>query len=592
MPPRDVPRLAALALAALALLAPLAAGCGPGGEGGSSAASVADSAPGSDLERGETARGAGDGAVGGTLPSRLGHLDDPATWPVYGGEPGQSRYSPLEEIDVANVGRLEPAWRHRTGAPGVFEATPVVAEGALYVTTPAVGGVQRVIRLDAATGEREWEARIAAPQGRVHPTPANRGAAWLDGRVYVGTLDARLVALDAATGEVLWERRTADPEAGYQHKQAPLAWDGRVYLGVSASPFGIRGFVRAFDAATGEPLWTWHSIPSPEEGGWWGEWRERAPGTGLDLGRDIAAERADSARLAGAWRRGGGAVWMTPTLDVERGLLFVAVGNPAPELNGGARPGDNLWTVGVCAIRAGSGETAWCRQYLPHDVWGLDAASPPILFAMPASGGARPAVGHFSKLGVFYAWDRETGEPLVVSGPYVPHENVLRPPASGGVRMAPGIYGGTEWSPGAFHPGTGWLYAANVHWPGVYTARPGGGASFDLAPASESWGNVVAVDPTTGRIAWEARTPRPMVGGVLATAGGLIFAGRLDGGLSAWDARTGEELWTGRTEAGCASAPMTFRAGGRQHVAVACGGHFLGGGRGDLLIAFALPQPD
>lgn len=566
-------------LPALALLALLAAACGPGEE--------ADGAAASDPGATRT-----DARVSAGAPR--GHPSDPTTWPIYGGDPGQTRYSPLDEVHVGNVAGLEPAWRYRTGVAGVFEATPVVAGGGLFLTTPVVGGVQRVVRLDPATGDRIWERRIRVGGGPAHPTPANRGAAWLDGRLYVATLDARLLALDAASGDPLWEVRTADPSAGYQHKQAPLAWEGRVYLGVSASPFGIRGFVKAFDAASGEALWTWHSIPSPGEGGWWGEWRESAPGTGLDLRRDIAAERADSARYADAWRRGGGAVWMTPTLDAERGLLFVAVGNPAPELVGSARPGDNLWTVGVCALRAATGERAWCRQYLPHDVWGLDAASPPILFDLRRggadAGAAIPAVGHFSKLGIFYAWHRETGEPLVTSEPYVPHENVLRPPSPEGVRMAPGIYGGTEWSPGAFHPGTGWLYAANVHWPGVYRARPGGGAGFDLAPASESWGNVVAVDPAMGRTAWEARTPRPMVGGVLVTAGGLVFAGRLDGGMTAWDAATGEELWTGAVEAGCASAPMTYRAGGRQFVVLACGGHFLGGGRDDLVVAFALRE--
>jgi glucose dehydrogenase len=155
--------------------------------------------------------------------------------------------------------------------------------------------------------------------------------------------------------------------------------------------------------------------------------------------------------------------------------------------------------------------------------------------------------------------------------------------------MAPGIYGGTEWSPGAFDPGTGWVYAANVHWPGNY-AVGGGGVSFDLLPAAESRGNVVAVDPVRGRVAWETPTPRPMVGGVLSTAGGLVFAGRLDGRVDAYHARTGERLWSASVEAGCASAPVTYEAGGRQHVALTCGGHFLGGSRGDLVAAFALPD--
>lgn len=478
--------------------------------------------------------------------------------------------------------------------PGAFEATPLVVDGGMYVTTPAAGGSQKVVRLDPESGEEAWAATLRIGSVRAHPVPANRGVAHLDGRVYLGTLDARVVALDASTGAVVWERRTADPSAGYQHKQAPLAHAGRVYIGVSGSPFGIRGFVKALDADTGEELWTWHSIPSPAEGGWWGEWRERAPGTDLPLGRDIAAERADSARHPDAWRRGGGAVWMTPSLDPESGLLFVSVGNPAPELNGYARPGDNLWTVSVCALRADSGRQEWCYQYIPHDMWGLDAASPPFLFEMDAEGRRVAAVGHFSKLGVFYAWDRRTGELLTASENYVPHRNPLTPPSPEGTVMAPGIYGGTEWSPGAYSPLTGRVYAASLHRPGRYVLRPGpsGGriVSHDDVPGEE-WGNIVAVDPATGRVAWEARTPRPMVGGVLVTAGGLVFAGRLDGALAAWDAESGEALWSHPVDHGCASAPMTYEAGGRQYVAVACGGHFLaGGGRGDLLVAFALPE--
>ncbi len=545
----------------------------------------------------------------------VGHRADPSTWPTYGGDPGQTRYSPIDRIHAANVDSLAVAWTYRTGVAETFESTPLVVDGNLYLTTPAASGEQRVVALDARTGERRWETRLPLEAARPHPVPVNRGAAFLDGRLFVGTVDARLVALDAADGRVLWERRIGDPGAGHQLKQAPLAWDGLVVAGASASPYGVRGFVRAYDAATGEPRWTWHAVPSPEEGGWWGEWLQAAPGTGLPLHRDLEAERADSARYADAWRRGGAVVWMTPTLDVERELVFVGTSNPAPELTGFTRPGDNRWSVSVCAIRFRTGERAWCYQYLPHDVWGLDAASPPFLFEMPrpadgrpsaerlgsggdpeAAGGAAPvpAVGHFSKLGVFFAWHRETGELLTASEPYVPHRNVLARPTPEGVEMAPGIYGGTEWSPAAFHPGTGLAYGANLHAPGRYRVvrAPGGGrrVSHDLLPG-ERWGSVIGLDPASGRVVWEARTPRPMVGGVLVTAGDLVFAGRLDGGLGAWHARTGEELWRGRAEHACASAPATWALDGRQYVAIACGGHFLAGpGRGDALHVFALPQ--
>jgi len=301
---------------------------------------------------------------------------------------------------------------------------------------------------------------------------------------------------------------------------------------------------------------------------------------------------------------------MTPTLDAERTLLFVGTGNPAPELRGEARPGDNLWTSSVCALRARDGHQVWCRQIVPHDVWGMDAASPPILLpAAPGSGTAEgespgdsagpgagasaegvPAVGHFSKLGIFWAWDRRNGKRLTVSEPYVPHRNFLSPPSRSGVEMAPGIYGGTEWSPAAFSPRTGLAYAASLHAPGTYRVRADGSVGFDLSPARGWRGILTALGPSTGRVAWSDTTDRPLVGGVLATAGDLVFSGLLSGGLAAWDAATGRRLWMGPVEHPCASAPATYRAGGRQVIVVACGGHFLaGGGTGDVLAAFALP---
>lgn len=534
-------------------------------------------------------------------------------WPTYGGEPGQRRFSLLSEVDTATVSRLTPAWTYRTGVSGIFESTPVVVEGALYLTTPVRNDEQRVVRLDAATGRRVWESRISLQGPQTYPAAANRGVGVEGERVFLATADGRLVALDAETGRVRWERRTAPRGSGYGHKQAPLVHRGRVYLGVSGSPFGIRGFVKAFRAEDGRELWTWHSIPSPPEGGWWGEWKNEVPapegGRPIPLGREIARERADSARYAGAWRRGGGAVWMTPSLDPERGLLYVGVGNPSPELNGWLRPGDNRWTVGVCAIGVEDGGTEWCSQYLPHDMWGLDAASPPFLFRLrtasapeedrmrPGEERVVPAVGHFSKLGFLFVWDRRDGTLLTRSDSYVPRENFLARPSAAGTRMAPGIYGGTEWSPGAYSPETGLAYAANVHLPGSYVIRGGKPGPGQAPPAvgfeadfSAAGGNLVAVDPATGDVVWKTDTPRPMVGGVLVTAGGVVFAGRLDGGLGAWHARTGRELWRGTTGSGCASAPVTFRAADRQMVVITCGGHFLGGeGRGDYVHAFALP---
>ena len=587
-PARRVMRSAARAACCGALVL-LSAGCG-GGE----AAPGGEAPPGGEEgpRAATTAVDTVDPRTGAPSPSAAGDGVQGADgdWPTYGGDLAQTRFARLPALDPAAASRMERGWSVRTGIPGVFEATPVVLDGRLYVSTPTRGGEQRVLKLDAATGERLWEATVRVGRSRPEPTRASRGVAVGDGRVYLATLDARLLALDTADGRRLWETRTADPSAGYQHKQAPLFHDGRVYLGVSGGPLGIRGFVKAFGAATGRELWTWHSIPSPEEGGWWGAWTDTLPGTATPLGRALARERGDSARYADAWRRGGGSVWMTPTLDAGRGLLFVGVGNPAPELTGRVRPGDNRWTSSVCALRVADGSRAWCRQVVPHDVWGMDAASPPFLFPYGPEG--VPAVGHFSKLGALYVWDRRDGRLLTVSDAYVPRENFLARPTPEGVRMAPGLYGGTEWSPGAYSPRTGLAYTAALHAPGRYFVRTSGPregtTGFDLGPAPGRRGVLAAVDPVTGDVAWTASVDRPMVAGSVVTGGGVVFAGLLYGGLGAWDARTGERLWTGRTEFPCASAPVAYRAGGRSFVAVACGGHFFaGGGTGDLLVAFA-----
>jgi len=595
----------AAALAAATLAGALAAGCG-GGDGtsggrgdGTPAEEGAREAPRAGATA-ETKQGASESGRSESTPDRPSTGAGPG-WPTYGGDLAGTRFSRLDGVDRGNVDRLRLAWRYDTGVPGIFQATPIVVEGAMYLTTPMQDGEQRVLRLDARTGERSWERRIALASPRGDPAPTNRGVAVRNGRVYVATLDARLLSLDARTGETVWEVRTADPRRGYHHKQAPLVHDGTVYLGVSGGPFGIRGFVKAFDAVTGEERWTWHSVPSPAGGGWWGEWRDTLPGTSIPLPRDLERERADSARTADAWRRGGAAVWMTPSLDPERGRLFVGTGNPAPELQGRARPGDNRWSVSVCAIGTEGGRTVWCDQYLPHDLWGLDAASPPFLFPYRERGSGKdpspsvPAVGHFSKLGFFYAWERESGRRLTLSENYVPHRNFLARPTAEGVEMAPGIYGGTEWSPAAWSPRTGLAYAASLHWPGIYFVRTegerAGSVGFRLSRGTDPHGLLVAMDPVSGRVVWRTRTERPLVGGVLVTAGGLVFAGTLSGRLAAWDARTGERLWSGETEAGCASGPVTYEVQGRQFVAVACGGHFLGGtGTGDQVAVFALPN--
>lgn len=537
-----------------------------------------------------------------------GHRGDPSTWPYYGGDYSQSRYSDLDQINRDNVKRLQPAWTFHTGVYNVssgLETTPVVHGGAMYLTTPRVGRDQWVIKLDARDGREVW--RTALPQGAaVFCCGANnRGATLYEDKVYVATIDASLYALDQETGVIAWKVATARGEDGYSQTSAPLAFNNKIILGAAGGEYGIRGFLKAFDADTGELLWTWYTIPSPEDGGWLGDWVETLPGVGLSLNRDIAAEKASVERYPNAWKTGGGAVWTTPSMDPNLGLVYVITGNPGPDYDGTVRPGDNRWSDSICAIRAMDGTLAWAFQYLPHDIWD-SGGPPPILFDVEWEGKSVPAVGLFTKIGFFYLFDRATGKLLKVSEPYAPQQNFLAPLTTEGIVIAPGSAGGSNWSPTAYSPVTRLAYTAGMHWPMRMTTRPGGeyragasyqggNASFGVGDELEKWGLLTAMDPIAGRVAWQTRTKLPLFSGVIATAGGLVFAGQSDNSFDAWDAASGEHLWRWETDAGCNAAPMTYESAGRQFVVVACGGsRYLRRDRdnpvaADALIAFALP---
>ena len=519
-------------------------------------------------------------------------MADPASWPSYGRDYSNRRWSPLDAVTPANVGRLTLAWRHHTGVVNAFEASPVVVGGTMYVSTP----LNHLVALDAATGRQRWE--YVRPLGTtVHCCgPVNRGVAVYGGRVYMGTLDAGLVALDTADGHVLWETQVADNERAYSVNGPPVAAGGRVYVGISGAEYGIRGFVSAYDAATGRLIWRFYTIPSPEQGGWWGKWSETDP-FGTPLNRDIAREKADSAKYADAWKTGGGSVWQAPAIDTALGLLIFGVGNASPDLDGSVRPGDNLYCNSIVALDLATGKLRWYFQELPHDAWDLDATSPVVLVDVrDASGRVVPAVAQAGKTGWVYVVDRATGRPIRRSDAFVPQENMFARPTKEGVRMLPGANGGSEWSAPAYSPETGYLYVLALHQPMFYKARPEpltppafwlGGA---FIPTGEpEYGLLVAVDLNTGRVAWRQRTKDPLIGGALATAGGLVFIGTRDEHFLAYDARSGQQLWSYTAAAGVNAPPVSYAVNGRQFIAVAAGGNYqINAPRGAELLAFSL----
>ena len=522
-------------------------------------------------------------------------------WTTYGGNDWNQRYSTLKQISTGNVAQLVPRKIFQTGIArlGSFENTPIVQNGVMYVTTP----YNTAMAYDLNTNKELWRYEHKLGTTIFCCGPNNRGVAIHGGaHVYMGTLDARLVALDAKSGEVLWDKEVADPAFGYSITHAPLVVGDNIIVGVSGGEYGIRGHVTAYNAGSGEQVWRWYSIPAPQgdptfdekaPNGWWGTWAPKAEDA--DLHRDIAKEKADSAKYADAWQRGGGGVWMTPAYDKESNTLYVAVGNPSPDLDGSVRPGDNLYTDAVVAIDATSGKTKWYYQTVPHDVWDLDAVSPPVVARL----GNQKVVVHAGKTGWVYVLDAGTGKLVRKSTNFVPHENIFALPTPEGTRMLPGANGGAEWSPIAIDPNLNYAFVAGLHQPMHYKVHSAPwekgrlwlGSAFVAIPGEEQYGLYSAVDLRTGKIAWQNKVPQPMMGGALATAGGLTFTGEGNGNFNAYDSKSGKLLWQFNGGAGCNSAPMTFTHGGEQLVAVACGGNFqLSYPLGDAVIVFGLPK--
>lgn len=511
-------------------------------------------------------------------------------WLMYGHDYSNDRYSALDQINTSNVAQLAPRWIFQTGIVASFETTPVVYNGAMYITT----AYNHLFALNARTGRLIWRYDHKPSTTIFCCGPVNRGVGLGYGTVYMGTLDAQLVALDAATGSVKWTRQVADPTLGYSLTLAPLVYKNIVIVGTSGAEYGIRGFVQAYDARTGAPLWRWYTIPAT---GWEGKWATTTP-EGDSLHRNIAAEKAAWPKYQDAWRRGGGSMWQTPAVDPQLNYIYMGIGNPSPDLDGGIRPGDNLYTESIVAVNAANGALVWYYQEVPHDVWDLDQTSPPLLFDVTVGGQTVPAVGAAGKTGWFYILDRRTGKRILRSQEFVRHQNLFAQPTAQGVRMLPGANGGTEWSPTSYSPQTRMAYVAALEQPMTYATHFAPyqkgklwlGSAFTSIPGERQYGTFTAIDVDTGKVAWQKQVDQPMMGGSLATAGGLVFTGEGNGSFDAFDAKTGQLLWQFQAGAGVNAAPMAFALDGQEYIAVAAGGNFqLSYPYGDALIVFGLP---
>ena len=520
-----------------------------------------------------------------------GAAKDSKNWLHPNGSYEQTRFSPASQINTSNVSKLRPAFVFQTGIVESMETAPLVVNGVVFLTT----SYNHVYAINAKTGEQYWHYKHKiGPVSTYCCGPNNKGVAISEGKLFMGTLDAKLVALDAKSGKMLWETQIADPELGYSETMAPAVADGKVLIGTNGGEYGVRGFVKAYDANSGKLIWTFHTIPEKGHEGVWAV----NDATGRNMHRDIAAEKAALAKNSDFYKTLGGGVWMTPAIDRKTKTAFFVAGNPSPDLYGAERPGDNLYTNSMIAVDLDTGKYKWHFQYIAHDVWDLDAVSPVILTeAKDKSGKMVPVAIHGGKTGHIYVHDRNNGNLIRFSEAMVSQEGLWSLPTPQGTRMSLGANGGVEWSPMAVSPKLRLAFAANLEQPMTYhveaSAYPGGklwlGGAFKNIPGEEQFGNVTAVNLDTGKVVWKARTDQPMIGGVLATAGDLVFAGEGNGWFKAYDAKTGKVLWQYQCGAGVNAPPTAYTIDGKMYIAVAAGGNTqLDYKRGNSVFVFAL----
>lgn len=488
-------------------------------------------------------------------------------WITYSGSLDGRRYSRLAEITPRNVARMRARWvRQLNGDERVIEATPLVVDGVMFVTEPPAS----VIALNASTGEQVWSfTREVRRDLRLCCGRVNRGLAVFGHSVYLAALDGYLISLDANTGRMIWQTKVAESSEGYTLTGAPLVANGAVVVGVAGGEFAIRGFLAAYDPASGKQLWKFFTVPGPGD-------------TGHETWHNDA------------WRTGGGPTWNTGSYDSQLDLVYWGVGNPSPVFSGDSRPGENLFTNSVIALHARSGTLAWHFQFNPHDEHDWDATQTPVLAELSIDGRQRKVICWPHRNGFYYVLDRTTGEFLVgtpfvrqdwASGLDARGQPILVAPAqvsTGGRLIHPGVAGATNWQNPAFDEQKGLVFVNAIEGGSVFTKSPvskrgdsGALLASSGAPVAPVTSVLRALDAATGRLKWEHYAKRgegafPTYSGLLATRGGLVF-GASAGNLYALDSETGDELWRVFLGGDTYAPPITFTVDGRQVVAICAG---------------------
>jgi alcohol dehydrogenase (cytochrome c) len=485
---------------------------------------------------------------------------EPGNWLTYSGNLAGHRHSPLAEITPANVANLKVKWAYQF--PTAHNQTsPIVVDGVMYVTSP-----NRAAALDLRTGRElwTWERPIPKDYQSIGFGQVSRGPAILDDKLYIATLDCYLVALDIKTGQQRWATKVEDYKPGYSMTLAPLAIKGKVVVGVSGGEAGIRGFIDAYDANTGTRAWRFFTIPAPGE-----------PGNDTWAG--------DS------WKTGAGSTWVTGAFDPELNLLYWGIGNPGPDWNGDSRKGDNLYTCSFVALDGDTGKLKWHFQFTPHDTHDWDAAHVPMLIDAPVRGKMRKLIVNPNRNAFYYALDRVTGE-FIAGQAYAKQtwakglDDKGRPivipgtePNEAGNLVYPALNGATIWYSPSYSPKTNLVYVATREAGATYFKReadykPGtffAGGGERRIPESEQWGAIRALEPTTGKQAWEFKLVSPPWTGLMSTAGGLVISGSNEGNIFALDARTGKPLWNFHSGGQVSSNPISFNLDGHQHIGIA-----------------------
>ncbi|HYM10159.1 MAG TPA: PQQ-dependent dehydrogenase, methanol/ethanol family, partial [Bryobacterales bacterium] len=500
----------------------------------------------------------------------------PGEWPTYHGRLSGNRYSPLAQVNAGNVAQLAPRWVFPIPSSTKLELTPVVVDGVMYVTS-----VNEAWALDAATGRPLWHYERPRSKGLVGDASGgiNRGVAVLGDRVFLVTDNAHLLALHRTTGALLWDVEMADSRQHYGATSAPLVVNDLVLSGTSGGDEGARGFLAAYKASTGERVWRFATMPAPGE----------------PLAKTSWAGRAIEHGCATAW--------LTGTYDPDARLLYWPTGNPCPDYNGDERRGDNLYASSVLALDPETGVLRWYYQYTPHDLHDWDGTQTPMLVDAEFHGRPQKLLVQASRNGFFYVLDRLSGK-LLQATPFVhkltwasgigadgrPQVLPGTDPTIEGVKVCPAVHGATNWMSNAYDPQTGLFYLMALEQCSIFTKssawwEPGqsfyGGATRDV-PGEKGEKFLRALDLQTGKIVWEVPQigPGSTWGGVLATAGGVVFFCDDSGAFAAVDAKTGQPLWHFHTNQSWKASPMTYTAGGKQYIAAASGSN---------VFSFALP---